>query len=66
MQPGVRIDYKALRKINPEAARQAVLEYLASSSHNIAATARGTKVGRWRKEACSGPTLLGRWTIPRT
>jgi len=27
-RPSERIDYKALRKINPEAARQAVLEHL--------------------------------------
>ena len=40
MQPGARIDYKTLRRINPEAARQAVLEYLASCGHNIAETAR--------------------------
>lgn len=40
MEPGVRIDYKSLRRINPEAARQAVLEYLASCGHNIAETAR--------------------------
>ena len=40
MQPGVHIDYKALRRINPQAARRAVLDYLASCGHNIAATAR--------------------------
>jgi len=40
MQPGARIDYKTLRRINPEAARLAVLEYLTSCGHNIAATAR--------------------------
>ncbi len=40
MQPGARIDYKTLRQINPEAARRAVLEYLRSCQHNIAATAR--------------------------
>lgn len=40
MQPGVRIDYKTLRGINPEAARQAVIEYLVSCDHNIAETAR--------------------------
>ncbi|HLB28766.1 MAG TPA: helix-turn-helix domain-containing protein [Dehalococcoidia bacterium] len=40
MQPGARIDYKTLRRINPEAARQAVLEYLASCGHNITETAR--------------------------
>ena len=40
MQSGARIDYKTLRHINPEAARLAVLEYLVTSGHNIAATAR--------------------------
>ena len=40
MQPGARIDYETLRRINPEAARRAVLEYLASCGHNIAETAR--------------------------
>jgi hypothetical protein len=34
-----RIDYKQLRRINPEAARRAVLDYLRSSGHNIAKTA---------------------------
>jgi transposase InsO family protein len=32
MSPGARIDYKTLRQINPEAARQAVLEYLKTST----------------------------------
>jgi len=40
MHTGARIDYKTLRRINAEAARRAVLEYLASCGHNIAATAR--------------------------
>jgi len=40
MLPGVHIDYKTLRRINPQAARRAVLDYLASCGHNIAATAR--------------------------
>lgn len=46
MKPGphtglmtLSIDYKQLRRINPEAARRAVLEYLRSSGHNIAKTA---------------------------
>lgn len=30
-----KVDYKQLRKINPEAARRAVLEYLKSKGHNI-------------------------------
>ena len=34
-----KIDYKQLRKINPEAARRAVLEYLESNGHNISQTA---------------------------
>ena len=35
MKPGLRIDYKQLRRINPEAARQAVLEYLNTNGRNI-------------------------------
>lgn len=35
-----QINYKNLRNINPEAARTAVLEYLASNGGNIAETAR--------------------------
>ena len=46
MQPGVRIDYKALKRIKPEAARRAVLEYLASSGHKITATARAFGIPR--------------------
>lgn len=34
------IDYKQLRKINPEAARLAVLEYLKTNNHNVSETAR--------------------------
>ncbi len=34
-----KIDYKQLRKINPEAARRAVLEYLGSNGHNISQVA---------------------------
>jgi len=33
-----KIDYKQLRKINPEAARKAVLEYLKTNNHNISET----------------------------
>ena len=40
MHPGARIDYKALRNINPEAARLAVLEYLNTNGRNVADTAR--------------------------
>jgi hypothetical protein len=34
-----RIDYKKLRKINPEAARRAVIEYLKTNGHHISQTA---------------------------
>lgn len=47
MKPGpriktahVQIAYKELRKINPEAARKAVLEFLKANRHNVAETAR--------------------------
>lgn len=40
MQPGTHIDYKTLRRVNPKAARLAVLEYVASNSHNVAETAQ--------------------------
>ena len=40
MPTGVRIDYKTLRAVNPETARLAVLEYLDSTAHNVAETAR--------------------------
>lgn len=40
------IDYKALRRINPVAARQAVLDYLASQAGNVAVTARAFGVTR--------------------
>jgi len=40
MDTGARIDYKALRMINPAAARHAVLDYLHSCHGNVAATAR--------------------------
>jgi len=40
MNPGHRIDYKALRKVNPEAARLAVLEYLKTNNGNISDAAR--------------------------
>ena len=46
MQVGVRIDYKVLRRIKPEAARRAVLEYLSSCNHNVAQTARAFGVTR--------------------
>lgn len=40
MSPGVRINYKEPRKLNPEAARTAVLEYLKTNKGNIADAAR--------------------------
>ncbi len=36
----MKIDYKKLRQLNPEAARTAVLEYLSSNGGNIADCAR--------------------------
>lgn len=36
----MKIDYKALRKVNPEAARMAVLEYLRANGGNVAEVAR--------------------------
>jgi len=46
MNPGVRIDYKTLRKVNPQAARQAVLEYLKTNRGNIADAARVFGINR--------------------
>ena len=46
MLPGVRIDYKALRKTSAAAARQAVLAFLASCGGNVAATARAFGITR--------------------
>ena len=43
---GIRIDYKELRKINPEAARQTVIECLKTNGHNIADTARVFRVNK--------------------
>ena len=40
MQDKPIINYKQLRKISPEAARTAVLNYLFSNSHNVTQTAR--------------------------
>lgn len=40
------IDYQRLRKINPEAARTAVLEYLKSNGNNIANCAKAFGVTR--------------------
>jgi len=46
METGTRIDYKTLRKINPEAARIAVLEYLKTNGGNIASAARAFGINR--------------------
>jgi transposase len=46
MNPGTRIDYKTLRKINPEAARQAVLECLESNGGNVTEAARMFAINR--------------------
>jgi len=46
MNHGTRIDYKTLRKINPEAARQAVLEYLESNGRIVADAARMFAINR--------------------
>ena len=46
MSLGVRIGYKQLRKINPMAARMAVLEYLRTNGGNIAGTARVFGINR--------------------
>jgi len=37
--PTGKIDYKQLRKINPEAARRAVVEYLKTNNHNVSEAA---------------------------
>ena len=41
-----RIDYKQLRRINPEAARQAVIEYLKTNGHNVSDAARVFGINR--------------------
>ena len=46
MRTGIRIDYKQLRIINPEAARKAVLEYLKTNGGNIADCARVFGINR--------------------
>jgi len=46
VNPGHHIDYKQLRQINPEAARQAVLDYLESTGGNISHTAKVFGINR--------------------
>lgn len=46
MKTGILISYKELRKINPEAARLAVLEYLRANKHNVSETARTFGINR--------------------
>jgi len=46
METGTHIDYKSLRKINPEAARIAVLEYLKTNANNVSDTARVFGINR--------------------
>jgi hypothetical protein len=53
MNPGIRIDYKTLRQVNLEAARQAVLEYLKTNGGNKAAAARACGINR-----CVGYDIL--------
>mgnify|MGYP001409230248 CR=1 FL=1 len=45
-QTTVRIDYKQLRQINPEAARRAVLEYIRTNAHNVSEAARVFGINR--------------------
>jgi len=45
-QPTGKIDYKQLRKINPEAARRAILEYLRRNNHDISEAARMFRINR--------------------
>jgi len=46
LNPGHHIDYKQLRKVNPQAARLAVLSYLESVDGNISRTARVFGINR--------------------
>lgn len=46
MNPGRRIDYKTLRKVDPETARLAVLEYLRTNEGNISDAARVFGINR--------------------
>jgi transposase-like protein len=51
------IDYKELRKTSPEAARQAVIEYLKSDGGNVSATARLFGINR-----CVVYDILRKWS----
>lgn len=44
--PGIKADYKKLRKVNPEAARRAVLDYLESNNQNISDAAVAFGINR--------------------
>jgi transposase len=44
--PDIKADYKKLRKINPEAARRAVLDYLESNNQNISDAAAAFGINR--------------------
>jgi len=46
MKPGIRIDYKALRKHSPETARETILHYLKSNGGNKTEAARVFGVNR--------------------
>ncbi|MDP3758405.1 MAG: hypothetical protein Q8Q86_01690 [Candidatus Daviesbacteria bacterium] len=46
MPKNTQINYKSLRKINPEAARTAVLDFLSSNKGNIAKTAKAFGIQR--------------------
>ena len=46
MKAGPRIDYKALRKVSPETARLAVLEYLKTNGRNMSNAARVFGINR--------------------
>jgi Ca2+-binding RTX toxin-like protein len=46
MDPGIRIDYKTPRNVNPEAARQAVLEYLKTNGGNKDDAAKAFGINR--------------------
>ena len=69
MNPGTRIDYKTLRGINPEAARQAVLECLESNGWNVTDAAQMFAINRSvvydiRKKQAEGD-LRDRSKVPR-